>query len=127
MYAALITGKETVKLTDFPDPIPAPAGVVVDIAFCGVCGTDIHAYQSGRPYNPAICGHEWSGTISAIGRDVGSLSESFQYFVHVQFLSFGIRRSAPRMTSSAGLRTVAGVPKGVRVATLRRVLRATSC
>jgi (R,R)-butanediol dehydrogenase/meso-butanediol dehydrogenase/diacetyl reductase len=48
---------------------------VVDIAFCGVCGTDIHAYQSGRPYNPAICGHEWAGTISAIGSDVSSLTE----------------------------------------------------
>lgn len=75
MYAALITGKETVELVEFPNPTPAPAGVVVDVAFCGVCGTDIHAYQSGRPYNPAICGHEWSGTISAIGAEVLSLSE----------------------------------------------------
>ncbi len=35
----------------------------------------MHAYQSGRPYNPAICGHEWSGTISAVGADVGRLTE----------------------------------------------------
>ena len=75
MHAALITGQETVELVEFPDPTPAPAGVVVDIAFCGICGTDIHAYQSGRPYNPAICGHEWSGTISAIGSEVTSLGE----------------------------------------------------
>jgi (R,R)-butanediol dehydrogenase/meso-butanediol dehydrogenase/diacetyl reductase len=75
MHAALITGRETVELREFPDPTPAAAGVVVDIAFCGVCGTDIHAYQSGRPYNPAICGHEWAGTISAIGSDVSSLTE----------------------------------------------------
>ncbi len=75
MHAALITGKETVELVEFPDPVPAPRGVVVDIAFCGICGTDIHAWQSGGPYNPAICGHEWSGTISAVGAEVGSLSE----------------------------------------------------
>jgi (R,R)-butanediol dehydrogenase/meso-butanediol dehydrogenase/diacetyl reductase len=75
MHAALITGQETVELVEFPDPTPAPAGIVVDIAFCGICGTDIHAYQSGRPYNPAICGHEWSGTVSAIGADVASLTE----------------------------------------------------
>ena len=75
MHAALITGTETVELVEFPDPTPAPKGVVVDIAFCGICGTDIHAYQSGRPYNPAICGHEWSGTLSAVGAEVSSFSE----------------------------------------------------
>ena len=75
MHAALITGQETIELVEFPDPTPAPAGIVVDIAFCGICGTDIHAYQSGRPYNHAICGHEWSGTVSAIGADVNSLTE----------------------------------------------------
>ena len=75
MHAALITGKGAVELVEFPDPVPVDEGVVVDIAFCGVCGTDVHAYQSGRPYNPAICGHEWAGTISAVGRDVRSLGE----------------------------------------------------
>ncbi|WP_420452293.1 zinc-dependent alcohol dehydrogenase [Ilumatobacter sp.] len=75
MHAALITGTETVELVEFDEPTPAPTGVVVDIAFCGICGTDVHAYQSGRPYNPAICGHEWSGTISATGAEVSSLSE----------------------------------------------------
>ena len=75
MRAALITGKQTVELREFPDPTPAPTGVVVDIAFCGICGTDIHAFQSGRPYNPAICGHEWSGVISATGNQVKSLSD----------------------------------------------------
>lgn len=83
MYAALITGKETVELREFPDPTPAPTGVVVDIAFCGICGTDIHAYQSGREYNPAICGHEWSGTISAIGNDVKSVGEGDRVVVAV--------------------------------------------
>jgi (R,R)-butanediol dehydrogenase/meso-butanediol dehydrogenase/diacetyl reductase len=83
MYAALITGKEQVELREFPDPTPAPTGVVVDIAFCGVCGTDIHAYQSGNPYNPAICGHEWCGTVSATGADVSSVSDGDRVVVAV--------------------------------------------
>ena len=35
MHAALITSQETVELVEFPNPTPAPAGVVVDIAFSG--------------------------------------------------------------------------------------------
>ena len=50
---------------EFPDPTPPPGGVVVDVAYCGICGTDVSAYRSGRPYRPAICGHEWTGTVSA--------------------------------------------------------------
>ena len=67
MLVGLITGREQVELFEFPEPAPSPTGVVVDIAFCGICGTDVHAYRSGDPYNPAICGHEWSGTVSAKG------------------------------------------------------------
>ncbi|MEI8241520.1 MAG: alcohol dehydrogenase catalytic domain-containing protein, partial [Actinomycetota bacterium] len=75
MFAALITGKGQLELREFDEPTPSASGVVVDIAYCGICGTDVHAYQSGRPYNPAICGHEWSGTVSAVGGGVKSLSE----------------------------------------------------
>lgn len=83
MLAALITGKDIVELREFPDPTPAPGGVVVDVAFCGICGTDVHAYQSGRPYNPAICGHEWSGTVSAVGSEISSFTEGDRVVVAV--------------------------------------------
>lgn len=83
MHAALITGKDTVELKDVGEPVPAPAGVVVDIAFCGICGTDVHAFQSGRPYNPAICGHEWSGTVSEVGAEVTSFGEGDRVVVAV--------------------------------------------
>ena len=75
MQAGLIVGARAVELREFPSPVPADAGVVVDIALCGICGTEVHAYQSGRPYNPAICGHEWTGTVSAVGAGVRSLAE----------------------------------------------------
>jgi (R,R)-butanediol dehydrogenase/meso-butanediol dehydrogenase/diacetyl reductase len=83
MHAALITGQHAVELVEFPDPTPAPEGVVVDIAFCGICGTDVHAYQSGRRYNPAICGHEWSGVVSAVGGSVKSIGEGDRVVVGV--------------------------------------------
>ena len=83
MYAALITGAGQVELREFPEPVPSEMGVVVDIAFCGVCGTDIHAFQSGQPYNPAICGHEWTGVVSAKGSGVHRVTEGDRVVVAV--------------------------------------------
>ncbi len=83
MQAAIIDGERNVVLREFPDPTPAPDGVVVDVAFCGICGTDVHAYTSGRPYRAAVCGHEWMGTVSAAGSDVSSVSEGDRVVVGV--------------------------------------------
>lgn len=83
MHAALITGKGQVELKEFDEPTPSADGVVVDIAFCGVCGTDIHAFQNGHDYNPATCGHEWSGTVSAAGADVKNVAEGDRVVVAV--------------------------------------------
>ncbi|MCZ6643332.1 MAG: alcohol dehydrogenase catalytic domain-containing protein [Gammaproteobacteria bacterium] len=58
-----------------PTPTPSPGKAVVDIAYCGICGTDVHAYLSGDDYNPAICGHEWTGTVSALGNSVTNVKE----------------------------------------------------
>ena len=73
--AALIVGRGQLEMREFPEPVPPDSGVVVDIALCGICGTDVHGYQSGKSYNPAICGHEWAGAVSAVGRDVRDFSE----------------------------------------------------
>lgn len=63
MRAGIVTGREQFELVDVDDPSPDPGQVVVEIARCGICGSDVHAYQEGWPYNPGICGHEWAGTI----------------------------------------------------------------
>lgn len=83
VLAGLIVGQGVVELREFPDPAPPEGGVVVDIDLCGICGTDVHAYQSGRPYRPAICGHEWSGTVSAVGHGVSSWHEGDRVVVAV--------------------------------------------
>jgi (R,R)-butanediol dehydrogenase/meso-butanediol dehydrogenase/diacetyl reductase len=63
MRAGIVTGKERFELIDVDDPAPGTGQVVVEIARCGICGSDVHAYQEGWPYAPGICGHEWTGTI----------------------------------------------------------------
>jgi (R,R)-butanediol dehydrogenase/meso-butanediol dehydrogenase/diacetyl reductase len=73
--AALITAKETVTLRRFPQAAPPPGGVTIDIRLCGICGTDIHSFASGHLHSPAVCGHEWVGTVAATAAGVDGLRE----------------------------------------------------
>ena len=75
MQVALVTGKRKITQRDLPEPEPSPGKAVVEIAYCGICGTDLHAWASGEPYNPAICGHEWSGTVAKNGAGVQHVKE----------------------------------------------------
>ena len=75
MKVGLITGHEKIELQDFPDPVAEQGLAVVEISHCGICGTDLHAFHTGSPYNPAICGHEWAGTVSAVGKGVADIRE----------------------------------------------------
>jgi (R,R)-butanediol dehydrogenase / meso-butanediol dehydrogenase / diacetyl reductase len=83
MRCAVITGKHQVDLLEFPSPTPESGQVIVDVTLCGICGTDLHAYQSGSKYNPAICGHEWVGIVSALGPDTKRIAEGDRVIVAV--------------------------------------------
>lgn len=75
MLAGLVTGQRRFELVEVPDPQPGPSLGVVQVAKCGICGTDLHGFLGSEPYNPAICGHEWVGTVSAVGDGVGNVHE----------------------------------------------------
>lgn len=83
MQAGLVTGRRRLELVDMPTPTATPGKAVVDISHCGICGTDVHAYLSGQPYNPAICGHEWAGVVSALGKGVANCREGDRVAVGV--------------------------------------------
>jgi len=73
--AGLVTGLRRFELVDVPEPEPGPGRALVDVTLCGICGTDVHGYLSSDPYNPAICGHEWTGVVRAVGPGVTHLDE----------------------------------------------------
>ena len=54
--------------------VPPGAGEVrIDVAYCGICGTDIHIAHGGMDHRvrvPQVIGHEMSGRIAEIGPDV---------------------------------------------------------
>lgn len=73
MRAGIVTGKRQFELLDVADPTPRDGEVVVAIDRCGICGSDVHAYQEGWPYSPGICGHEWTGRVVELGSGVRSI------------------------------------------------------
>ena len=50
MLAGLITGQRKLGFVEVAEPEAGPGKVVVAIRYCGICGTDLHAYQIGRAH-----------------------------------------------------------------------------
>lgn len=70
MRAAVIS-TEAVTVETVPDPSPGPREVVVAVAGCGICGTDLHiADGEFAPTLPVTPGHEFAGEVVAVGTDV---------------------------------------------------------
>jgi S-(hydroxymethyl)mycothiol dehydrogenase len=68
---------EPVEVVDVVIPDPGPGEVVVDVAACGVCHTDLTYREGGiNDEYPFLLGHEAAGTVSAVGPGVTSVEPS---------------------------------------------------
>lgn len=77
MRAFVVTGPGTAAVQDVPEPVAAPGEVVVDVERVGVCGTDVEFFtgemaylHDGHAAFPMRLGHEWCGTVAAVGDGV---------------------------------------------------------
>ena len=71
MAAAVYRSPGVITVEERPVPRPGPDQLVVRVHACGICGSDIHQLRDGWGFKPgAVAGHEWSGTIVAVGDDV---------------------------------------------------------
>src|SRR3954468_21334084 len=77
MRAFVLTGPREGSVREVPVPEAAPGEVVVDVERAGVCGTDIEFFtgemaylHQGHARFPMRIGHEWMGTVSAVGEGV---------------------------------------------------------
>src|SRR5947208_12757453 len=74
MRAAIIKAPGEVDVSTVEDPTPGPREVVVDVAACGICGTDLHILQGEfAPSLPLVPGHEFAGEVVALGTGVTEL------------------------------------------------------
>jgi L-iditol 2-dehydrogenase len=72
MQALQLTEYRKLQLVDLPVPSPAADEVLIQVAACGICGSDVHGYDgsTGRRIPPLVMGHEAAGIIAAVGDSV---------------------------------------------------------
>jgi L-iditol 2-dehydrogenase len=77
MKALLLSRYRHLELADLPVPEPGADEVLVRVAACGICGSDVHGYDgsSGRRIPPLVMGHEAAGTVSRTGSAVTAFRE----------------------------------------------------
>jgi (R,R)-butanediol dehydrogenase / meso-butanediol dehydrogenase / diacetyl reductase len=81
-------GPGRMELRDVEELVPSEGELVVDVAYCGVCGSDLHEYASQAPSMRAagvfqpVMGHEFTGIVFALGPGVNGLAAGDPVVVH---------------------------------------------
>jgi len=87
MEACVVHGEKDLRVEDRPDPILRDDGVLVRIAYGGICGSDLHYFLHGRNGDyvvrePLVLGHEVVGTIATVGSAVEGVSVGTNVAIH---------------------------------------------
>jgi L-iditol 2-dehydrogenase len=85
MRAAVYRGVNDVRVETVPVPSIGAGEVLIHVAACGICGTDLKKIHSGSHSAPRIFGHETAGTLAAVGEGVEdfSVGDRVMVFHHV--------------------------------------------
>ena len=79
MKGVVFLGDRKIEFRDYPDPVPGPGEVVLEIKSSGMCGSDLKFYRTaggpaafglGGKGEPVIAGHEPCGVVAAVGPGV---------------------------------------------------------
>jgi L-iditol 2-dehydrogenase len=72
MNALVLTEYKRLELLEREKPAPGAGEVLVRVAACGICGSDVHGYDgsSGRRIPPLVMGHEAAGVVAELGAGV---------------------------------------------------------
>jgi D-arabinitol dehydrogenase (NADP+) len=71
MQAAQIEAPEKARVVEAEKPSPGPGEVLIEVASAGICGPDLHIFHGEYEATyPIIPGHEFSGTVAAVGESV---------------------------------------------------------
>ena len=87
MKAARFYDRRDIRIEDIPEPVVQPGTVGIEVAWCGICGTDLHEFMEGpifippcghphpisKESAPVTMGHEFSGVVYAVGQGVNDI------------------------------------------------------
>jgi len=74
LKAVVFMGKEDIQILNVPKPSILADEVLIKVAYCGICGSDVAAYKTGNYVEGLTIGHEFSGTIEKVGSKVENLT-----------------------------------------------------
>jgi L-iditol 2-dehydrogenase len=85
MQAVVYRGVNDMRVERVPVPAIGPGELLVKVATCGICGTDLKKIHTGSHSAPRIFGHEMAGTVAQVGEGVTNfaLGERVMVFHHV--------------------------------------------
>ena len=85
MRAVVYRGINDMRIETVPVPKIGPGELLVKIATCGICGTDLKKIHMGSHSAPRIFGHEMAGTVAAVGEGVTkfAIGDRVMSFHHV--------------------------------------------
>ena len=85
MRAGVYRGSAQVVTEDVPVPQISAGEVLIRVAACGICGTDVKKVQHGLVRPPQILGHEFAGTVVEVGHGVErwSVGDRVSSFHHI--------------------------------------------
>lgn len=100
MKAARFHARKDIRIEDIPEPELRAGAVKIDVAWCGICGTDLHEFLEGPIFCPApghphplsheespvTLGHEFSGTVAEVGEGVEGLEVGDNVVVEPYFV-----------------------------------------
>jgi 2-desacetyl-2-hydroxyethyl bacteriochlorophyllide A dehydrogenase len=75
MRQAVMTAPGNIQFRDVPDAAAGPGQVLLRVRRIGICGSDVHVWHGRHPFTgyPIVQGHEFSGTVEALGEGVGGV------------------------------------------------------
>ena len=76
MKALLLSEYNVLDVEDLPQPVPEADELLIRVAACGICGSDVHGYDgsTGRRIPPIVMGHEAAGVVAGVGSQVSGLA-----------------------------------------------------
>ncbi len=76
MKAVVYEAPKSISFQDVPDPIVNADTILIKVSYSFICATDIKTYKQGHPHivPPTILGHEFSGIVESVGKNVDSYS-----------------------------------------------------